>query len=391
MHTAVLTSLFPTPARPYHGIFVKHRWHAMAKRDHDIKIIQPLPRTPPAPFDLLLGRERVMESRAPRKEDRNDFTVYRPSYFHIPRKPVTNAQRFGKVAARFIHKLNPRPDIVVCDYAWPAAKTIQFLCEDIPVVVHGRGSDVTQIPRYPFLRKELQECLTSSGNWCGVSQNLVDRLDELGNIPNRGMLTPNGVDMSIFHPGDQTLARKTLGISSDRPIVLVVGHLIGRKRPLLALESFLEGTARDAQLVFIGHGRMENKLRNKISQSPLRDRVFILNEIEQERLALWYRAADVLLITSSREGRPNVVLEALASGLPVVATKTHGSAELLKHLPEFLAPIGDPRRIGRCLSLALNKRLPSHVWSEQVTHLTWRNACDKLEEMMQAAIDRNRR
>ena len=368
---------------------MKRRWQAMAQRDHDVKIIQPLPRTPPAPFDLILGRDRALASRAPHKEEQTDFTVYRPSYLHIPRKPVTNALRFGKVAARYIHKMQPRPDVVVCDYAWPAARAIEFLCKDIPVVIHGRGSDVTQIPRYPFLRRELQECLMSSGNWCGVSQNIVERLDELGNSPNRGMLTPNGVDMSVFHPGSQEEARKALGILHDRPLVVVVGHLIGRKRPLLALESFLEGAPKDAQLVFIGQGRLKNKLQLKISNSRLQRRVFILNEMEQEQLAQWYRAASVLLITSSREGRPNVVLEALASGLPVVATKTWGSAEILKTLPDFLAPIGDPHAIGRCLSLALKNPLSPRVWMEQVTHLTWNNACTKLEGMLQVAIDRS--
>ena len=360
----------------------------MARRDHDVKIIQPLPHTPPAPFDLILGRDRALASRAPRKEKNTDFEVYRPSYLHIPRKPVSNALRFGKVAARHIHKMEPRPDVVVCDYAWPAARAIEFLCKDIPVVIHGRGSDVTQIPRYPFLRRKLQECLVSSGNWCGVSQNIVDRLNELGNSPNRGMLTPNGVDMSIFHPGSQAAARHALEIFHDRPIVLVVGHLIGRKRPLLALESFLEGAPKDAQLVFIGQGRLKNKLQHTILNNRLQRRVFILNEMDQEQLALWYRAASVFLITSSREGRPNVVLEALASGVPVVATKTLGSAEILQTMPDFLAPIGDPCAIGRCLSLALKSPLTPKTWAEQVTHLTWKNACTKLECVLQTAIDR---
>ena len=194
--------------------------------------------------------------------------------------------------------------------------------------------------------------------------------------------------MSIFHPGSQAAARHALGISHDRPIVLVVGHLIGRKRPLLALESFLEGTSKDAQLVFIGQGTLKNKLQHKISNNRLQDRVFILNEMDQEQLARWYRAASVLLITSSREGRPNVVLEALASGLPVVATKTLGSAEILQAMPDFLAPIGDPCAIGRCLSLALKNPLTAKTWVEQVNHLTWKNACTKLECVLQAAIDR---
>ena len=115
MRTAVLTSLFPTPGKPHQGVFAKRRWQAMAQRNHDVKIIQPLPQTPPAPFDLILGRDRALASRAPRKEEHTDFTVDRPSYLHIPRKPVINALRFGKVAARHIHKMEPREEFLMVE------------------------------------------------------------------------------------------------------------------------------------------------------------------------------------------------------------------------------------------------------------------------------------
>ena len=388
MRTVVLTSLFPTPGRPCQGIFAKRRWQAMARQNHDVRVIHPLPHTPPAPFDLIMGRERALLSRAPSKELADDFTVYHPRYLHIPRKPVGNAERFGKVAAYCIHNLCPRPDVIICDYAWPAARVLNFLREKMPVVIHGRGSDVTQISRYPFLRKKLQTSLAAAGNWCGVSQNLVQRLDELGNIPNRGMITPNGVDRLLFHSGNQGLARRALNLSPEKPVVLVVGHLIHRKRPLLALESFIQGAPREAQLVFIGRGPLKDNLIKRILEYRLENRVFVIDEMDQQTLAQWYRAASALLITSSREGRPNVVIEALASGLPVVATKTDGSAELMKGFPEFLAPIGNERAIAQCLDLALKNPPTQNTCIEQIAHLTWQKACGDLGNALQSAIDR---
>ncbi len=360
----------------------------MARRNHDVHVIHPLPRTPPAPFDLIMGRERALLSRAPSKESVDDFTVYRPRYLHIPRKPVGNAERFGKVAAYCIQKLRHRPDVIICDYAWPAARVLNFLQEKMPVVIHGRGSDVMQISRYPFLRAKLQASLAAAGNWCGVSQKLVQRLDELGDIPNRGMMTPNGVDRSLFYPGSRESARQALNLSTEKPVVLVVGHLIHRKRPLLALESFIQGAPREAQLVFVGRGPLKGNLMKRILEYNLENRVFIIDEMDQETLAQWYRAASALLITSSREGRPNVVIEALASGLPVVATKTDGSAELMKGFPEFLAPIGNDCAIAQCLDLALKNPPSPDTCIEQIAHLTWQKACADLRNALQSAIDR---
>ncbi len=362
----------------------------MAQRNHDIHIIQPLPLTPPAPFDLILGRERVLLSRAPRKETNQNFSICRPRYLHLPRKPVNNAVRFGKIGAQCIREMDFKPDVIICDYAWPAARVIEYLDGDeIPVVIHGRGSDVTAISRYPFLRKELQRNLSLAGNWCAVSRDLVDRLDKLGEIWNRGMLTPNGVDTSLFHPGDQRTARQNLNISSESPLVLVVGQLIHRKRPLLALESFLQGAPQDAQLVFIGRGPLKETLEKRILEENISHRVFIVDEMFQSEIAQWYRAASVLLITSSREGRPNVILEALASGLPVVATRTGGSAELLKGMPEFLASVGNEKEIARSLDLALSRPPTQNVCVEQIAHLTWKNACQYLEDALHAAMDRH--
>ena len=105
-----------------------------------------------------------------------------------------------------------------------------------------------------------------------------------------------------------------------------------------------------------------------------------------EELATWYRAADALLLTSHREGRPNVVLEALASGTPVLATQAGGTGELLAELPGALVTSRDPADIGRALAELLASPPSAASLRESVVGLTWEACLDRLEEHLDEVI-----
>ena len=122
--------------------------------------------------------------------------------------------------------------------------------------------------------------------------------------------------------------------------MLVVGHLIERKDPLLALAT-LRGARARARGVPLARSSARRSSRERlagaIAAAGLAARVRLPAERAPDELARWYAAADVLLLTSRREGRPNVVLEALACGRPVLATAAGGTAELLEGLDGMLA------------------------------------------------------
>ena len=195
-------------------------------------------------------------------------------------------------------------------------------------MIHGRGSDVLEVAGEAGLADRLSLYLRAAGRWCAVSRDLVETLDRLGQDAGRGVLVPNGVDTLLFHPRDRAHCRRALGLDPRAALVLVVGHLIPRKDPLLALEVFCRGAPKDARLAFVGSGPLETDLRRAIRRAGLVKRVELMGERAPESLAQLYGAADLVLLTSRREGRPNVVLEALASGRPVLATAAGGTAEL---------------------------------------------------------------
>ena len=255
----------------------------------------------------------------------------------------------------------------------------------IPSVINGRGSDVLQVAGEAGLAAPLRHYLSFASGWCGVSQDLVDTLDQLGGDAGRGRLVPNGVDTERFHPRDRGPARaaRLPELGPEAPLVLVVGHLIPRKDPLLALAAFrAAGLARrGGRLVFVGRGPLEDELR--AASSDLGGAVELVGECEPNELAEWYAAADCLLLTSSREGRPNVVLEALASGRPVLATAAGGTAEVLEGLPGMLATDRDPEALGALLNGLLTAEWEPDRLAAHVAPLSWEASAEALEELLE--------
>ncbi len=376
MRITVLTSLYPFPARPFEGIFAARRWEAMAQRGHEISVLIPTPWAP-----LPIGPYRDIAG-APRHETRSGIPVHRPRYLHIPKQAMPNAKRFAKLALKH---LDPATDVVVCDYAWPASMIAPALKRaGVPCVVNGRGSDVLQVMGETNLGAQLAANLKAAGNWCAVSQDLVDSMDDLAGAEGRGVLVPNGVDSEHFAPGDRCEARKKLDLPTAGPLVLVVGHLIQRKDPLLGLNAFAQGAPANARLCFVGRGPLADSLKAEIERLGLQDRVQLAGERPPAELLHWYRAADLVMLTSTREGRPNVVLEALSCGTPVLATKAGGTGELLPDA-RFLSESRDPIKLGSMLAELLNNPPASVELRAIAEPLSWENSIQTLEACLERA------
>ncbi|MCP4899285.1 MAG: glycosyltransferase family 4 protein [bacterium] len=387
MRIVVLTSLYPTPVSPFEGVFVERRWRAMQRRGHQVEIVQPLPYSPP----LMMGR-RGRFRRVGNSELRNGISIRRPRYIHVPGLILSNARRFARVGSRTVIALSP--DIVVCDYAWPAAAVTETLHQwGIPNVVSARGSDLTIATSTPKLRSAFATGLASADAWCAVAQHLVDGLNRVGEASDRGFLTPNGVDTDLFRHRDKVEARHQHASAADNDIILHVGHLIPRKDPLLVVRSFsvvhrLRPTAR---LVMVGDGPLRSAVEQEVENLGLCDSITLVGEQSPEDLAGWYAASDMLLLCSTSEGRPNVVLEALASGRPVLATESVGSAELLETLPGMVANTRDPDDLAVRIMECLTNLADPEELCRFAAGMSWDRACESLEECLAVALQREKK
>jgi glycosyltransferase involved in cell wall biosynthesis len=194
------------------------------------------------------------------------------------------------------------------------------------------------------------------------------------------------VDLDRFAPRDRESIRAKLAL--DGTVWLAVGNLVELKGVHVTLAAL--ATLPDVTLLVVGQGPEEARLRQLVGRLGITARVRFLGTMPHERLYEYYNAADALMLASSREGMPNVVLESLACGTPVVAAPFDGVTELLD-APEA-GEIASERSAGAIAAawLRLRERAPTRAATRSVAErLGWRPVveaqCALYERILSAA------
>jgi glycosyltransferase involved in cell wall biosynthesis len=137
---------------------------------------------------------------------------------------------------------------------------------------------------------------------------------------------PNGVDLKRFHPADPRH-----DANSGMVRLLTVGRLTATKRLPLLIDTVdhLSKNGCDVSLTIVGGGALEAELRQRLEQKGLRDRVTLAGRADGGEMPEVYRAHDIFVSATEQEGMSNAMLEAMASGLPIVTTRCEGVDELI--------------------------------------------------------------
>lgn len=336
MKLLVVSSLYPNPVEPHHGVFVRNRLlRYLERHGAEALVVAPVPLAPP------FGPERWTRYRAvPEREQRDGLTVLHPRYLAPPGfgdtwRPALMARGLASTLTRAVREFEP--DLVDAHYAWPDGAAVARLMprlqaargRRLPWTLTCRGTDLNLVPTHPRLRPQVARALGAADHVICVAEALRAIALELGVPGERVTTLRNGVDGERFSVGDRGSARRQLGLSGPGPLVLCVGHLIERKGQHLLIPAFARSAPADSRLVLVGHGEAREALEQLAREHGVADRVRFVGAVEPAVLADWYRAADVLVLASLREGWPNVVLEALACGTPVIATRVWGTPEIL--------------------------------------------------------------
>jgi teichuronic acid biosynthesis glycosyltransferase TuaC len=205
----------------------------------------------------------------------------------------------------------------------------------------------------------------------------------------------NGVDTSQFHPRDRSACRRELGLPQAVPIVLYVGSLIERKGVGCLIEALARGVSeKRVEAYLAGEGSQRAGLEELAQHGKARGRVHFLGSIAKDRVHLWMCAADVLVLPSYSEGRPNVVLEALASGTPVVASSVNGTSELIRDGEDgLLFRPGDVAALRDCIARVLAERELATTFAaggpQRIASLglSWSNHGRRLLEIYRETMD----
>lgn len=329
--TLVVTTLYPSVARPVHGIFVETRLRELLKSGKiESRVIAPVPWFP---FKNPRFGEYAHYAATPLEENRNGIRVSYPRYFLPPAvgmnlAPYTLALSI-LAKAREIQRAGFDFDMIDAHYYYPDGVAAGMVARKLnkPYVVTARGTDLNLIPEYPRPRRMILETADRAAGSIGVCKALMDRLKDLGADPDKLHVMRNGVDLERFYPINPSEARERLHFGDER-IVLSVGHLVERKGHHLAIEA-LPQLSHDTILVIAGTGPDLVSLKQLARAKGLEKRVRFVGQVPNEELKWWYSVADALVLCSSREGWANVLLESMACGTPVVATNIWGTPEVV--------------------------------------------------------------
>ena len=338
---------FPRPAQPTWGVFVAQRLSGMARREEvELEVVAPVPS-----FPLVT---RLRGRTGPRREVREGLTVHRPRFFCIPGVLKSlDGRLYARGLKRWLDSQIEarRPDVLDAHFEWPDGVGVSRLAQaaDLPYAITLRGWLYEAMGK-PRILPQCVASLQGAAAIISVSEHLARTAVELGAPPDRMHVIPNGVDRQRFRPRDRRAARRALGLAEEGRIVVSVAHLGPRKGHREVIRA-MAASPPDVRLILVGGdpegGRNERALRELIGECGLDGRVLLAGRQPFDRVPLYYNAADVSVLASYREGCPNVVLESLASGTPVVASHVGNVAAMIDAgrngrlvPPREVAPLG---------------------------------------------------
>jgi glycosyltransferase involved in cell wall biosynthesis len=286
-------------------------------------------------------------------------------------------------------------DVVDAHYVYPDGFAAVLLGKYFgkPVVISARGSDINLYRTLPLIRGLLQYALHKADKVVAVSQALKQSMVQVGIPEEKISYIPNGVDLQKFRPVPKSQARQALNVPNGR-MILSVGNLTPNKGFDLLLKSFgslaTRAEYRDLQLTIAGEGPIREELENLISALKLTGRVRLAGAVPHEQLHLWYSAADLFCLASRYEGWPNVILESLGCGTPVVATSTGGIPEIIGSDKVGLLVQRNEAALVGAIDCALQKDWSYAALVEYARLRTWdRTALDVLQVFQSALASKD--
>jgi teichuronic acid biosynthesis glycosyltransferase TuaC len=332
IRTLLFSTLYPSSERPNHGIFVETRLRELLKSGQvETRVVAPVPWFPSR--HPRFG-ERAKMAATPAYEERNGLQVWHPRYALPPKigmniAPWTLAWGARATVAKLIRD-GFDFDLIDAHYYYPDGVAAAMLSRwfNKPFLITARGTDLNLIPQHAWPRKLIEKTAQAASASIGVCAALMDELYKLGAERDKLHVMRNGVDLERFLPLDKTAMRQKLGLPQG-PVLLSVGHLIARKGHDVAIDAVAR--LPHATLVVIGEGEERTRLQQQVARLGIGDRVRFTGAIPNTHLASWYSAADVLILASSREGWANVLLESMACGTPVVASRIWGTPEVVQN------------------------------------------------------------
>ena len=385
MRILIVTSQFPIAGEPNRGRPIHQTVRELSKLA-EVRVLSPVARYPRwATPRSYLFRASDPAHTVPGCDVR---------YVDYPALPLITRPFNGALCARTLHvPLRAfAPDVVLSYWLYPDAYGAMRAARraGLPLVAGARGSDLRV--RDALSKRLTRPVLHAAQRILVVSEDLGRvAVRDYGADPARIRAIPNGCDATIFHPQPRSDARAALGIDADAELVVYVGRLVPEKglRELLDAAAALAPQRPKLQLALIGEGPMRAELDSRLAAEPAL-RAHLPGAQGPHEVARWMAAADLVTLPSYSEGHPNVLVEALACGRPVVATPVGGIPEVVDADCGLLVPARDSAALAAGLRDALDRPWDETLLSRRFSRGWDAVAADTLRACEEALAEHRR-
>lgn len=393
MHVLTVTTFFPNAAKRQRSVFVKNLVEAMKRRCH-VDVISPVPYAPP--FDL---KPEWREQRTiPAFDSIDGINVEHPRFVVLPKLGWFSGFGYFLGILRTLrqHIKSGRRIVVHAHCAYPdavgvalAAKLLRF-----PYVVTAHGSDINVYAEQRTLRFQIRWALRHAAGVIAVSGALEAKIVHLTGAAKTEIacIPCAAFDPRVFYPRSRPDARAALEVDPHARLVVFVGLLVPIKGVEFLIDAWAELRLRGKlgetdRLVILGDGPCRDRLERQMTKAGLADSIRFAGTVNQINVARWIAAANLLCLPSINEGTPNVIVEALASGVPVVASRVGGIPDLIRDGENglLIAPTNS-LALADALERALGREWDARAVADSVSNLTWQAIADRNCDFLQSKL-----
>jgi glycosyltransferase involved in cell wall biosynthesis len=396
----MVTTSYPRFPGDSVGTFMEPIARSVAARGHEVHVV--------APWHPLINRpaeERGVHLHfyryAPMRSlnvfgyaaaMRADVSLRGAAYIAAPLALAAGWRAARSVARRF------RATVMHGHWVVPGGVTAAAAAPRLPLVISLHGSDVYVAETVAPARIAARQAFRRAGFVTACSGDLARRAVALGAAPERIETVPYGVDVDRFRPDLQArrAQRQELAVHEGTPLVVAAGRLVRKK----GFEHLIDAMPRlpAAILALAGDGTLADDLRERARDAGVADRVRFLGNLTQDRVGGLFSAADVVCIPSVRDdsgnvdGLPNVLMEALASGTPVVTTAAGG---ILSVVDDGVTAFVVPERDSAAIAAGIRRMIEQPALGRQIgaaarrlvdERFGWDRAAERFEAAYASAL-----
>jgi teichuronic acid biosynthesis glycosyltransferase TuaC len=354
----MISDSYPSDISVTSGIFVHEQAIELKKQGVEIEVINPVPYP-------LLGRYKIFD-KLPNEKTIDGIKVHYLRYRLLPSKYgryISTYMLKRKILSSIDLILNDfKPDLIHSHWATPSGYAGLMLgkCLNIPTICTLRGSDIN-IHAYndPMMMKITKKVLENTEKIIAVSKAMKKAAENIAIPKEKIEVVYNGTDINQFccnHEKDEN----TKFEDEKNYKLLFVGRIIREKGIWELLEAFLNVLVHypNTELYIIGEGNEQKAIKQYCLDNNINDKVKFLGVLPHTELVKSYQNCDLFILPSYSEGLPNVIVEAMSCGKPVIATNIGGIPEIVNSETGSLIPVKDTNSLSlEIINLFKNKEL----------------------------------